>query len=528
MAQEKYDAIIIGGGIAGLTAALHLAERGLKPLILEGGERIGGRLAGAGEIQLQSKIFPLEHGVHGVWSSYVNLRHMLARHHIVSQLRPANDEQWIHLYAGQVRRANIGNTIRNSIVPAPFHYIQLFLIPQFISVLGLRDWLSIFHVWSVLVMAIGIDPFVENQPLQGLTFGGALKSWGPSFRSLFFGLTRNGLSTDPHDVPLAGFLAFLRFYTVMRRDAWRFDYLPNGGGEVCEKLAAKILSLGGSIKFKSSVKRVEKDGDWCAHWDQDGISGADSAPHLILASDSPGAESIIRSSFPADNLLAQGGVPAADDGGRSMTAKELFFPHGLAHAVIRLWFDVKPHKRTESGMFSGDFVMHNFFWLDEIYQSYRSWGNETGGSCIEVHIYGPQEVLNQPDATLLANVITDLYRAHPELRSHIIGQLLQRNAGTHTLPALGARGTHLGIETPWENLFCAGDWVRHEAPCFFLERACLTGLEAANFILKARGLEPHEVKFYPPPEPLAAWIEHLMMRGRKRRNTRRKHSDNQQ
>jgi glycine/D-amino acid oxidase-like deaminating enzyme len=33
--DKHYDAIIIGGGVAGLTAALHLAERGLKPLILE-------------------------------------------------------------------------------------------------------------------------------------------------------------------------------------------------------------------------------------------------------------------------------------------------------------------------------------------------------------------------------------------------------------------------------------------------------------------------------------------------------------
>ncbi len=41
--HTNYDVIIIGGGIAGLTAALHLAERGLKPLILEADERVGGR-----------------------------------------------------------------------------------------------------------------------------------------------------------------------------------------------------------------------------------------------------------------------------------------------------------------------------------------------------------------------------------------------------------------------------------------------------------------------------------------------------
>jgi carotenoid phi-ring synthase / carotenoid chi-ring synthase len=496
MSQIKYDVLIIGGGIAGLTAALHLAERGLKPLILEADERIGGRLSGREMIDVKGKAFSSEHGVHGIWSSYVNLRAMFQRHEIVSGFVHARDEQWIHRTGNRVRRVHIGSVIRNSIIPAPFHYIQLFVLPQFLFMLGLRDWLSIFHVWSVLVMAIGIDPLVEDQPLEGLTFGNALKKWGPAFRSLFFGLTRNGLSTDPDEVPLAGFLAFLRFYTVMRRDAWRFEYLPNGGGEVCEKLSAKILQLGGGIRFKSRVKRVEKNGEWIAHWEQDGLAGTDSAPFIIVAADSPATESIIKNSFPAEKF---------------------FFPHGLGHAVVRLWFDGKPNKNPEAGMFSGDFVMHNFFWLDQIHAEYKKWGDETGSSCIEVHVYGPRDVLAQPDALLITNVITDVYRAYPELKGHLIHPSLQHNADSHTLPALGTRGTHLGIETPWENLFCAGDWVRHEVPAFFLERACVTGLEAANKILISKNMQPWEVKPYPQAEPLAAWIEKLMKQGRKHR-----------
>jgi isorenieratene synthase len=497
MSQAKYDVLIIGGGIAGLTAALHLAERGLKPLILEADERIGGRLSGKNEVNIKGKVFSAEHGVHGIWSSYLNLRAMLERHEIVSGFVRANNEEWIHRTDHRVRRVHIGSVIRNSLIPAPFHYIQLFLLPRFLFMLGVRDWLSIFNVWSVLVMAMGIDPFVEDQPLEGLTFGNALKKWGPSFRSLFFGLTRNGLSTDPDEVPLAGFLAFLRFYTLMRRDAWAFEYLPNGGGDVCEKLAAKIIALGGVIKLKSRVKRVEKkDGDWIVYWKQTGISGSDSAPFIILASDSPATETIIKNSFPAEKF---------------------FFPHGLGHAVVRLWFDKKPNKNPEAGMFSGDFVMHNFFWLDQIYDEYKTWGNKTGGSCIEVHVYGPRETLAQPDALLVTNVITDIHRAYPELKGHLIGPSLQRNADSHTLPALGTRGTHLGIETPWENLFCAGDWVRHPVPAFFLERACVTGLEAANHILKLKDITLWDVKSYPQPEPLAAWIERLMVRGRRNR-----------
>src|SRR5687767_13738139 len=97
MEQKKsYDVIIVGAGIAGLTAALHLAERGLKPLILEAGDRVGGRLAGMDSIDIKGWELPLEHGVHGVWNSYVNFKSMLERHEIVTSFIPARDEQWIH------------------------------------------------------------------------------------------------------------------------------------------------------------------------------------------------------------------------------------------------------------------------------------------------------------------------------------------------------------------------------------------------------------------------------------------------
>jgi len=498
------DAVIIGGGVAGLTAALHLAERGLKPLILEADERVGGRFSGKEDILINGHRFSNEHGVHGIWSSYVNLKHMLRRHAIIDQLIPAREEQWIYRSGTFVGRAPIGSVIRNSKLPAPLHYIQLFLLPQFLWMLDLRDWAGIFSVWSTLLMAIGIDPFVEDQPLDGFTFGASLNRWGPALRSLFFGLTRNGLSADPEKVPLAGFLAFLRFYTVMRRDAWRFEYLPNGGGEVCEKLSAKIQEFGGAISLKCRVKRVEKNEDWIVHYERNGVSESIKAPFIILAADSPAAESIIRNSFLAKN--ARAGSPSA-----------YFFPHGLAHAVIRLWFDRQPRKHPEAGIFSGDFIMHNFFWLDQIYEPYRKWSAMTGGSCIEIHVYGPDAVLKQTDAMLVTNVLTDFYRAFPELKGHLIKPVIQRNAATHTLPALGTRGTHLGIETPWQNFFCAGDWVWLQNPSFFLERACVTGLEAANRVLSLSGKETFELQSYPPPEPLAAWIERSMLHGRSRR-----------
>jgi carotenoid phi-ring synthase / carotenoid chi-ring synthase len=183
---------------------------------------------------------------------------------------------------------------------------------------------------------------------------------------------------------------------------------------------------------------------------------------------------------------------------------------------VRLWFDRRPKPGPEGGMFSGKFVMHNFFWLERMYAPYRVWSKATGGSAVEVHIYGPQEKLDLPEALLLTETITDLYRTYPELRGHLIFQHLQWNAAVHTLPSLGERDRHPGIRTRWPNLFCAGDWVRDPLPAFFLERACATGIKAANEVLGVRGLEPWPLVDYLPPEPFVGWIEKTMVRGRKK------------
>src|ERR1700682_1805962 len=43
MASAKKDAVVIGGGFAGLSAAVALAERGVRVTVLEGKPALGGR-----------------------------------------------------------------------------------------------------------------------------------------------------------------------------------------------------------------------------------------------------------------------------------------------------------------------------------------------------------------------------------------------------------------------------------------------------------------------------------------------------
>jgi isorenieratene synthase len=275
-------------------------------------------------------------------------------------------------------------------------------------------------------------------------------------------------------------------------------------------MVGRLTALGGTLRLGARVTCLEHDAQgWRVTVEQQQPDGQLTsevlwAPQVVLALDAPNAAKLLQSS------------PATAE-----RAANLVFPRGMPTAIVRLWFDRPPAHGAEAGIYSGDFILDNFFWLDRIQEPFVRWRRATGGSAIEAHIYGPPELLEEPDASLLARAIIEVQATFPELRGHRIFQHIQRNAATHTLLGLAPAEQHPGIELPWAGLFCCGDWVRHPNPSLFLERAVTTGIAAANAVLQARGLAPWPILPHPRPEPFAGWVEGLMRRGRRARKARR-------
>lgn len=503
--QNNFPVVIIGAGLAGLTAGVHLAHRGVPPIILESDYLwAGGRLSG-GEPdtithQGQDWSFKPDHGVHALWGSYDNMRAMLDQFLPEMQRQPSLGEEWINRWGREVRTLEAGNAIRSRWLPAPFHYLQLLFHPDIWATITPLDFLSLPGFLVSVMLTVGYDPLREKSALDGLMMREYFRGWTPNLKATFVGIGQNLMAAHRDDTDLSAYIAAIRFYTMMRRDAWHMEYFPaDSNTSLIAPLVEQIESYGGRVQAGTTAKHLEKtDRGWRIVIEDSIAGGMRSlyADHVIIATNSPSAKRLLCNSPDT-----------------SLSAENMIFPDGLRNIVIRLWFDKSPREGTQGGMLTGDFTADNFFWLHRLYDDFRDWHDATGGSAIELHFYAHGKFLDMPERNLLITAVNEAYYAFPELKGHYIHGVVRRNSGVHTRFRVPTDES-LWVDAPWQDVYACGDWVGYDTPSFWMERATVTGIASANHVLESLNLEPYPLIEPKPAEPLAYGLEKIIRGGR--------------
>jgi oxygen-dependent protoporphyrinogen oxidase len=110
---DKYDIIIIGAGISGLSLAHYCTKEGLKTLVIEKSERVGGTLHSHRFEDIGG--FWIELGAHTCYNSYSNLIGIIEDIASISKLIPREKVPFKMLVDGQIKS-----------IPSQLNFLELF------------------------------------------------------------------------------------------------------------------------------------------------------------------------------------------------------------------------------------------------------------------------------------------------------------------------------------------------------------------------------------------------------------------
>jgi isorenieratene synthase len=497
--QGRKPVVIVGAGVAGLTAATALARAGARVAVVEAASRPGGRLGTAGEVRVDhggaSFVFPLARGLPVLGPRHQNVRRLLEAYGLAADLVPLDRREVIlPPVLGRPRRVPLPGTW-----PGPLATLEALLALAPLAP-GLGRPAAAGTILSHLLAFSGQD----DVPLYDrLSAADLLAGLPRPLRSIARSVGQVRLFVEPDEASLAAYLAGLTAGGALAR---RATFAADPERALFAPLTRALRNTGNPVWTGTRAEELVVAGGRIVAVVVRGPEGRRRVPAAaaILAVDPPALK----------ELASRGGL------GEALGRMRL--PRGVPSTVARLWFsrDIGPG-RPPSGILVGP-TAGRFFWLHRIQAAAREFHRATGGSVLEFHLHG-QAARNAAlagDEEVLSGLCELAEAAWPEVEGGRIHGHVQRNPPT--LPGFGP-GVMSGlpaVATRADNLALAGDFVKAPWLALHLERACVTGLLAAKHVAAAAGVDPAAIPEVVTPAAPAraavrgrAWLRGLRQRG---------------
>lgn len=479
-ARPLNSAVVVGGGIAGLAAATGLAERGVPVTLLEATDRLGGRVAAWPTTLTDGSQVTMSRGFHAFFRQYYTLRALLRRADpTLAALTPVADYP---LLAGDGTRDSFARIPRTP----PWSVLGFVVTsPSF-------TWreLARVHLRSALEL-VDVDfpgTFARHDGESAADFLDRLR-FPARARHLSLEVFARSFFADPREFSAGELVAMFHTYFVGSAEGLLFD-VPTDDFDTAlwQPLGRYLTRLGVQVRTGTGVTAVQPlpDGRLGVHTG----AGRHDADAVVLATHRAALQQVVAAS------PGLGDRPWRQAVGAGRTAPPF--------AVWRLWLD-RPVPAAPFLGTSGHGRLDNISLVSGYETGARGWADRAGGAVVELHAYA---VPGRDEADLRAELWAQAVRVHPELAA--AGVVDDRFLLRADCPLTGteAWASRPGVATPDPRLVLAGDGIRCDLPVALMERAAVTGFQAATTLLAGAGLPGHDL--WGPP-----------MRGLLRRRGRR-------
>ncbi|WP_446217214.1 FAD-dependent oxidoreductase [Micromonospora sp. IBHARD004] len=473
-------AVVVGGGIAGMSAAVVLAERGVDVTVLEAAPTLGGRL-GAWPEALTDGAQRNEHGFHAFFRQYYNWRSILRRiDPDLGFLKPVPgypilSEQWPTEEFGKLPPA------------PPANLLALLLRSPSLRLADLRGMDR-----DAALPLLNYDPVRTYAEFDRMTADELLSSLRlpDRARAMLFEVFSHSFFNHEAEMSAAEMIAQFHFYLLGNPEGLTFDCPDEDyATAIWEPLARHVEKHAGRVVTGVAAARLDREP---AGWRVTATDGSPyAAGHVVLAVDPPALAALAAASpglaAVAPELVAR--MPA-------------FGRPGPPYAVARYWMD--GDVRADRAVFSGvsrQSTLDSVTLYHRLENEPRRWAERTGGSVVELHAYACEP--DVPADELAERMRAELVRLWPEAAGLRVRELRARVEAQAPAFTPGSHAWRPGVRTDADGLYLAGDGIATEFPSALMERSAATGILAANHILRAEGAAAEPVRSIRPRGLLA-------------------------
>lgn len=469
---------VVGGGIAGIAAALALAERGVHVQLLEREQQLGGRLRGWPTTLADGSAVTMSRGFHAFFRQYYNLRALLRRADPLGRaLVPMADYPLVDADGHRDTFQNLPRT-------PPWNALVFALLsPTF----GWRDLVMRIDPVAALPLVDVSVPEVYHRldDQDAMTFLEQVR-FPDAARHLAFSVFSRRFFADPRQLSAAELATMFHIYFLGSAEGLVFDVTAEPFPQALwQPMGDYLAELGVVVSTGVAVDSIHP-GAGDRRFTVKTSNNAIDADALVLATDVAGLQALLSAS-----------PQVGAEPWRARIARLRTAPPFL---VSRLWLD-RPVRRDRPGFLgtSGFGPLDNVSVLDRFEGEAARWARRTGGSVVELHAYA----LTSDPEDGKRRLVAEMHRVYPETTAATIIDERHELRADCPLFAPGTFEDRPTVTTPDPAVVLAGDLTRVDLPVALMERAATSGLLAANALLAGWKLRGHPLWTVPTRGRLA-------------------------
>lgn len=479
-APPGLSAIVLGGGIAGLSAATVLCERGVRVQLIEREPVLGGRAGGFAKQLATGERVEMERGFHAFFRQYYNLRALLRRvDPELAMLAPLPDYPILGP-AGKVQ------SFADLPTQPPFQVMALTWRTPYLSA---RDLLRVDGRAALEMLRYAPERTYRRWDHTSAAAYLDSLAFPEAARRMLFDVFSHSFFNPEEELSAAELLMMFHFYFMGNPEGLVFDVVRRPlSTALWTPLGRWLEQRGCTLALGASAQRVEAraQGGYrvqCA-------AASYEADMLVLALDVDGLRGLVQAS------------PALSALGPSVSGLAPTRPF----AVQRLWLDRRAHPdRAAFAGTTGVGILDNISVYERLQDESARWTQAHGGSVIELHAYAVSP--ESSEQAIRRELAAGLHALYPELReARSVDECFLLRRDCPAFP-VGFHAVQPRVETALPGIALAGDFIQVPLPCALMERATVSGMLAANQLLAAHGVAAEPLRSVPPRGLLApgAW-----------------------